>query len=143
MRCSPALESDLEANWGHNISLMPIPETRFTIPKSVKLNHEPPFKITKQIKSIFWTEHFLLVLINENDRIIILNREDSLFKIGEINLKRGFKKQNELNQYQKELDFLESASSNEPSIYKILKNCLKYADKVKLPEKPKKIEIEQ
>lgn len=50
-------------------------------------------------------------------------------------MKRGFKKEYELNQYQKELDMLQSTTSNEPSIYKILKNCLKYADKVKIPEK--------
>lgn len=30
---------------------------------------------------------------------------------------------------------LQSTNTNEPSIYKILKNCLKYADKVKIPEK--------
>jgi hypothetical protein len=39
-----------------------------------------------------------------------------------------------LNQYQKELEEVQSSNFNEPSIYKILKNCLKYADKVKPPE---------
>lgn len=71
----------------------------------------------------------------ETERLVILNREDSLFRVAEINLKRGFKKEYELNQYQKELDLLQSNNSNEPSIYKILKNCLRYADKVKIPEK--------
>lgn len=40
-----------------------------------------------------------------------------------------------MNQFQKNLDELQSSNSSEPSIYKILKNCLKYADKVKPPEK--------
>ena len=69
------------------------------------------------------------------DRICIVNREDTLFKVADIILKKGIKKENEMNQFQKSLEELQSSSSSEPSIYKILKNCLKYADKVKPPEK--------
>ena len=87
------------------------------------------------IKEIIFTKHYLLVLLKESERICIVNKEDELFKAAEITLKKGFKKENELNQYQKELDQLQSANSDEPSIYKILKNCLKYADKIKPPEK--------
>lgn len=64
-----------------------------------------------------------------------MNRDFQLFKVADLVLKKGIRKENELNQYKKELQEIQAASSTEPSIYKILKNCLKYADKVKPPEK--------
>lgn len=135
LKSSPALESDIIANWGFHQGLLPNSSTSFRIPNSLRLNNEPSFKLPKDLKTIVWTEHYLVVVMSESERVLILNREDSLFRVAEINLKRGFKKQYELNQYQKELDMLQTTNTNEPSIYKILKNCLKYADKVKVPEK--------
>jgi hypothetical protein len=76
----------------------------------------------------------LIVCFSELERILIINRENIVYKLSELNIKKGIKKEHELNQYQKELDLFQSVNNNnnhEPSIYKILKNCLKYADKIK------------
>jgi hypothetical protein len=74
LKSSPALESDIVANWGFNRSLLPTPSTNFRIPNTVRLNNEPGFKLPKEIKTIVWTDHYLVVLMNENERVIILNR---------------------------------------------------------------------
>lgn len=105
------------------------------IPRELYLNNLPPFAFKEKIRTITHTQNFFIVFLDESQRICIVNREDELFRVSEISLKRGFKKEYELNEYQKELDKLQSTNSSEPSIYKILKNCLKYADKVKPPEK--------
>lgn len=92
LKSSPALESDIIANWGFHQGLLPNPLTSFRIPNSLRLNNEPSFKLPKDLKTIVWTEHYLVVVMSESERVLILNREDSLFRVAEINLKRGFKK---------------------------------------------------
>lgn len=74
VKSSPALESDLIANWGASQTLFPSPSINFKIPNSIRLNSEPGFKLSKDLKTIVWTEHYLVVLMNETERILILNR---------------------------------------------------------------------
>ena len=132
---SPSLEQNKEEAWGINKTIIPMPESPFTIPRSISLNNRPAFKYPYTIKSTFATDNYLLVLLDEVHRLCILNRESILFQVSEISLRKGLKKEYELIQYQKELEEVQNSNFNEPSIYKILKNCLKYADKVKPPEK--------
>jgi hypothetical protein len=73
--------------------------------------------------------------MKDGNRISILNAESVAFKLIDTVLSRGFTKEAEINQYKKEIEDIQDSDFTKPHIFKILKNCLKYADKIKPPEK--------
>ncbi len=70
----------------------------------------------------------------EGNKLTIYSINGHSFKIGDFIISKSIQKYNELTECAREADEIRG-SLGQPTIYKILKNCLKYADKVKPPEK--------
>jgi hypothetical protein len=61
--------------------LFSCPVTAFQVPASVRLNNLPPLVFQKDIKEVLWTEHYLIVCMAESEKVVVVNREDSLFRL--------------------------------------------------------------
>ena len=46
-KLSAALQSDLQTNWGSNLSLLSSPSSSFLVPSVIRLNNEPSLKFQK------------------------------------------------------------------------------------------------
>lgn len=74
-------------------------------------------------------------MFKDGNKISLVNAQSIPFKVIDTMISRGFAKETEINQYKKEIDEINDSDFTKPHIFKILKNCLKYADKIKPPEK--------
>jgi hypothetical protein len=90
---SPVLQSDLDQSWGISRTIFSPPATPFIVPNSISLNNQSPFRFPYPISNIISTPKFLGVMLGEVNRFCVINRENILFQVGEISLKKGIKKE--------------------------------------------------
>lgn len=74
----------------------------------------------------------------------LFNYELVPFKVMEVDLTKGFSKGQELIKYKEIIDNMKRSNEIQPSIYKILSNCLVEAKKIKpIPPRPAPIGVKE
>ena len=95
--------------------------------------NSPAVFYTQKVLGVHSHDSYMTVKLEDN-KVSVVSIRNTPFRLGDFILSKSIRKDIELSESAKEAEALRG-SFGQPTIYKILKNCLKYADKVKPPEK--------
>ena len=103
------------------------------VPSHLALTNSPAMVFPQKVLGVSSSGRYLTIRLEEN-RISMFSTRGTPFKLGDFILSKAIRKDSELTEAGKEAEEVKGPFG-QPTIYKILKNCLKYADKVKPPER--------